>query len=118
MRMKGQQLWISGDVLEHLKKYAESGDKNINAALRRALEIPEPEDELPSLKFIPAPPKRKYDVSDMNIGEHRIIPHHRDKHGNINNRTIVQSIRAYMVKAGRLYNTGFAPGGLLVYRAR
>lgn len=116
-KMKGQRVWLKSDVMDYLWLQATEDDEDVNSILRRLFNLPEPDSKTIFVEGTDS--RRKYDVSDLAVGEHKIFQLEFGADGKpIKTRSIVQSVRNYMKKEGKLFHTSITADGFMVYRAR
>lgn len=106
--LKGKATWIPGDVVDEIKEHIQEGDTSLVPALRRALNIP-----FPHTNLIENRNPRKYDVSDLLVGESKTIPWIENSD---NQHPIKNSIIRYSENVGRTFEREATPYGLKVTR--
>lgn len=105
--LQGKATWIPGDVVEAVKDYIHEEDTSLVPALRRALDIP-----FPSKNLIEETRPPKYDVTDLNVGEHKVIPWRSGS----DQRPILRAIDRQAEQLGRNFNTTSDYDGIKVTR--
>lgn len=117
-KQKGQSCWLAEDIVRHLEKFRREGETGFNEALRRTLGLPEIKGKVKPESSGKVGRPAKYDVSDLHLGQAKIIPHHFKKNGMVYNYYITDSIKKYADATGKQFVIQPKLAGLYVVRVK
>ena len=114
MRIRGFNIWLPSEIMTKLVAEKQGDEQPIDTLHRLLdLQIPERKPKQPLRKVL----NEKYDVSDLQVGQSKLIAYRRDENGmGLDQRPILNSIRNFSKKTNRIFRTRAESGGLRVTR--
>lgn len=113
MLYNGLNIWLSGAIAQKLEEEKFEGETP-SETLHRLLKVTKP---LPRKRAQIKAKEIKYDISDLEIGQAKIIDWREDDRGiKIDQTPIHRSIKNYADKTGRKFNCSYTALGIKVRR--